>query len=74
MAEKTRVVLDIPEEAKADLDFIMKSLDISNKKELVRYSLGLMSLIVKHKKDGYDILLKKGDDVANVVMPLLGFN
>lgn len=74
MTKKNRVILDIPKEAMNELKFIMETLDIKSKTEIVRYSLGLMSLIIKQRKKGYDVLLKKGDDVAKVIMPFLGLN
>ncbi len=74
VTEKIRVVLDIPNEAREDLKSIKDALEIKNNKELVRYALGLMSLIVKHKRQGYDVLLKKDDEVYKVAMPFLGFS
>lgn len=72
MPTKNRVVFDLNAEASKNLELIKTSTGISSNKDLVRYSLGLMSLLVKHKQDGYDVLLKKDEDVANIVMPFLG--
>ena len=69
---KERVILDIPKDAIEDLHNMMQTLDIKTKTELVRYSLAVFATIVKAKKSGAEIYIKRGDDVANLVMPILG--
>lgn len=74
VAKKKRIILDIPEEARKDLDDMVRILPVRSKTELVRYALGLMVFLVKRKKEGYEILVRKGDETSRLVMPFLGFN
>jgi N-acetylglucosamine kinase-like BadF-type ATPase len=69
VSDKNRIAIDIPKEAVAELEKMKKALHIRTNTELIRYSLGLMALVVKHKTEGYDILVKKGDEVAKLIMP-----
>lgn len=73
--KRRRITLEISEGARRDLEDMTTTLLIKNNADLVRYSLGLLSFLVKMKKEGCEIMLRKSDgETSRLLMPFLGFN
>lgn len=62
----TRITADFTPEAYDTLSDVANMLDKS-KAEAIRQALGVLSFLLKEKKDGWRLYLEKGDDRKEIV-------
>ena len=66
MAEKRLVQLSLPEESYDDLTKLAADLKVT-RGEVMRHSLEVYKLLRDSKKEGKEVILKKGDEVERLV-------
>lgn len=63
---KTRVILDFNDEAAKNMDLLKDRLGVKTRTDLVRRALALLDFSEEKKRDGYQLLFKKGDTLTEV--------
>jgi metal-responsive CopG/Arc/MetJ family transcriptional regulator len=74
MREKVtkRIILDFSPEVMDEIDILKDTLGVKSRAELIRYALGLLDLTMEKRQDGFAMQFRKGEQVVDVAMPILG--
>ena len=72
MSNYKRIILDFTPEIMDEIDSLKDSVGVKSRTELIRYALGLLALTTEQKKEGFKMQFKKGNEIVNVAMPMLG--
>ncbi|ULA61628.1 MAG: hypothetical protein LZF60_340169 [Nitrospira sp.] len=70
-ATKIRIILDLDADAADRVDQLAKSLRLKRRTDVIRYALGLLGLFQDNREQGYELLLRKGQETIRVVVPTL---
>jgi hypothetical protein len=71
MADKVRLQFDFALEAVKDLDELREALGATSRVDVVKQALGLLQWAVKSRRDGWELLIERGDEQRVVVLPSL---